>query len=68
MSLYLMTVYGRQEKQFKADYAKTDKKLDMVKACVRFKKLDDLPLELIGQTIAGLIPAEFIKQYEASRS
>src|SRR5438445_3769063 len=54
MSLYLMTVYGDSaiEQWFVDEYKKTGKKLDMGKSCVRFKRAEDLPMELIGQTIA----------------
>src|ERR1700751_3164546 len=46
MSLHLMCLYGAGEhlKWFRKSWAKTGKKLDMGKCCVRFKKLDDLPL------------------------
>jgi len=47
MALYLMPAYGPGEKAFKAAYARTGKKLDMGKACIRFKVLDDLALEPI---------------------
>ena len=43
------------------------KKLDMGKSCVRFKKLEDLPLDLIGRAIARTSVDEFIGMYEASR-
>lgn len=68
-SLYLMSVYGNPAIQawFKAEFAKSGKKLDMGKSCVRFKKLEDLPLELIGQTIAKTSPKAFIEYYELSR-
>src|SRR5439155_26166007 len=54
MALYLMCVYGnpKTNEWFRKAYAATGKKLDMGKACVRFKKLDDLPLDVIGQVIA----------------
>src|SRR6478672_2290298 len=53
MSLYLMAVYmdGDQQKWFREAWARTGKKLDMGKACVRFKKLEDLPLDVIGEVI-----------------
>ena len=59
MSLYLMCVYGDTPlaKWFAAAWAKTGKKLDMGKSCVRFKKLDDLALDVIGEAIRRL-PAE----------
>jgi hypothetical protein len=66
MSLYMMAVYGKNEEWFHAEYKKTGKKLDMGKCCVRFKKLDDLPLELIGRTIAKIPVTEHIAMYEAA--
>jgi hypothetical protein len=39
----------------------------MGKSCLRFKKLDDLPLDVIGRVIAGTPPEDFIASYEASR-
>src|SRR4051794_30514445 len=41
MSIYLMNCYGEGEASFRAEWAKTGKKLDMGKACVRFRKLED---------------------------
>lgn len=54
MAVYLTCVYGSEEmtRWFTAAYKKTGKRLDMGKSCVRFKKLDDLPLEVIGEAIA----------------
>src|SRR5215831_18648227 len=51
MALHLCTVYGdgATTEWFRKAYAATGKKLDMGKACVRFKRLDDLPLDVIGQ-------------------
>ena len=69
MSLYLMSVYGdpETERWFAEEYRASDKKLDMGKSCVRFKKLEDLPLDLIGRAIARTSVDEFIGMYEASR-
>lgn len=66
MSVYMMTVYGKNEEWFRAEYKKTGKKLDMGKCCVRFKKLDDLPLDLIGRAIAKVSVKEHIAQYESA--
>lgn len=67
-SLYLMNVYGTPaEKQFKAHYKATGKRLDMGKSCVRFKAADDLPLDLIGDTIAATSVDAFIAQYQRAR-
>jgi hypothetical protein len=70
MSLYLMNVYGEAgtARWFVEAYKATGKKLDMGKSCVRFRKLEDLPLGLVGQAIARTPVAEYIKSYEASRS
>jgi len=65
MSFYLMSLYGPLEEWFRADYAKTGKKLDMGKCCVRFKSLDDLPLDLIGRLIAMVPVDEYIVYYDA---
>ena len=69
MSLYLMNIYGDQEVEhwFIERYRASGKKLDMGKSCVRFKKLDDLPLDLIGEAIARTSVLYFIQRYEASR-
>lgn len=68
-SLYLMNVYGDgpTAKAFVEGFRKAGKKLDMGKSCVRFKTADDLPLDVIGRTIAATPVKEFIAQYERSR-
>jgi hypothetical protein len=69
MSVYLCNVYANKasEKWFKDAFKKSGKKLDMGKSCVHFKTLDDLPLDVIGETIAMTPVKEFIRLYEASR-
>jgi uncharacterized protein YdhG (YjbR/CyaY superfamily) len=69
LSLYLMNVYGdpETERWFVEEYQASGKKLDMGKSCVRFKKLEDLPLDLIGRAIARTSVDEFIGMYEAAR-
>jgi hypothetical protein len=52
MSIYMMSVYGPAEAEFRQEYESTGKRLDMGKCCVRFRKLDDLPLEVIGKAVA----------------
>lgn len=70
MALYLMNVYSNKEieSNFKNRYIASGKKLDMGKSCVRFKKLEDLPLDLIGETIAMTSVDDFIGVYEESRN
>ena len=69
MSLYLMNICSDEavEKWFVEGYKASGKKLDMGKACVRFKSLQDLPIDLVGEAIALTPVAGFIKRYEASR-
>lgn len=54
MAIYLCNVYGHKETEtwFRKAFQATGKKLDMGKSCVRFKKLEQLPLDVIGQVIA----------------
>jgi uncharacterized protein YdhG (YjbR/CyaY superfamily) len=69
ISVYLNNIYADPEAEewFTAEYKATGKKLDKGKGCVRFKKLDDVPLDLIGKAIARTSVADLIKSYEASR-
>lgn len=69
MALYLMAVYGDTEvnQWFREEYVKTGKKLDMGKSCVRFKRLEDLPLELVGQVVAKMPVDRWIAVSEAAR-
>jgi uncharacterized protein YdhG (YjbR/CyaY superfamily) len=68
-TLYLMGAYGdpKQRTALEKAFAKAGKKLDMGKSCVRFKDVDDLPLDAIGKAIAGIPPARYIRLYEKSR-
>jgi hypothetical protein len=52
MSIYMMSVYGEAEAEFRKEYKATGKRLDMGKCCVRFRKIEDLPLDVIGKAIA----------------
>lgn len=64
MSVYLMTVYG-DDQPFRDRWAKTGKKLDMGKCCVRFRKLDDLALDVIGAEIRRVSVERYVEIYEA---
>lgn len=69
LSLYLNSVYGdpATERWFHDRYATSGKKLDMGKSCLRFKQVDDLPLDVIGETIARADLDEFLDHYRAAR-
>ena len=68
ISLYLMCVYGdsNHSKWFQEAWAKTGKKLDMGKACVRFKKVEDLALDVIGEAIKRVPAKKYIEKIEAA--
>lgn len=52
---------------FKAEYPKHCKrKLDMGKSCIRFKKIDEIPYELIGELVTKMTVDEWIEMYEAN--
>jgi hypothetical protein len=65
MSVYLGCAYGpEREKRFRQEWEKTGKKLDMGKCCVRFRKLEDLALDVIRDSIRRMPAKKFIKEYE----
>jgi hypothetical protein len=68
-SIHLMAAYGdpKTRQWLEDQFQKAGKKLDMGKACVRFKSADDLPLAAIGAVIARITPDKYIKAYEAGR-
>ncbi len=68
-SLYLMSVYGNPEReaQLREAFAKAGKKMDMGKSCLRFRNLDQIDLDVIGDIIGGTSPEEWIAIYEQSR-
>ncbi|HYV37021.1 MAG TPA: DUF1801 domain-containing protein [Gemmataceae bacterium] len=68
-AIHLMCVYGSEKKTgwLKEAFQKAGKKLEMGKACIRFHKLEDLPLDVIGQAVAGTTVQEYVAMYVASR-
>ncbi len=66
MSLYIMCLYadGPVLQRFRKQWAAAGKKLDMGKACIRFKKLDDLALDVIAETFSRITAKKFIADYE----
>ena len=66
MSLYMMSVYGDGEelKKFEQAWAKSGKKLNMGKSCIRFKKVDDLALEVLAAAIKRTTVKRCIEHYE----
>ncbi len=68
MAIYLMCVYGSKDQAqwFRDEWAKSGKKLDMFKSCIRFKKIDDVALDAVGKAIAKVPMKKYIEHYEAA--
>lgn len=69
VAVYLTSVYMEDGTAawFEDAYRATGKRMDLGKSCVRFRHLDDLPLDLVGEAIARRGVAEFVDLYRASR-
>lgn len=69
-ALHLMSAYSDPETRaaLERGFEEAGKKLDMGKSCVRFRELEDLSLDVIGEVIAGCPPDRFIELHEAGRS
>ena len=66
IALYHMGIYSDPDllDWFKTEWAKAStRKLDMGKSCIRFKKPDDIPYDLIGELASKVTPQEWIKNY-----
>ena len=64
MAVYLIGIYmdKKLNQVFEESYKKTGKRYDVGKSCVRFRKLDDLPLPLIGESIKAMEMDEFVNR------
>jgi hypothetical protein len=69
VSVYLLSVYGDPgtERWFQRRYAASGKRLNMGKSCLRFRSLDDVALDVIGETIARADLDAFLDRYRAVR-
>jgi hypothetical protein len=70
VSLYLMGIYANEDDAwwFREKWTLSGKRLDMGKSCVRFRKLDDVPLDVVGEAIARTSADDLIADYERSRN
>ncbi len=69
LSLYLMSLHGGPADDphlawFLAAWKKSGKKLEMGKACIRFKRVEDVPLEVIGEAIRRMPARKYIERVE----
>ena len=69
-ALYLCWAYMDESRAaaLRDAFAQAGKRLDMGKSCLRFKQLDDLPLEALGTLIAGMSVTDLLSRYEAGRA
>lgn len=70
MAVYLSGIYMFEDArtEFEIAYRETGKRLDAGKSCVRFRNLDNLPLDLIGNTIAALPLVDFVNHVKSVHS
>lgn len=70
MSVYLMGIYGDESlrERFEVAYRASGKRMDVGKSCVRFRTLDDLPLDVIGDAVGALTLDEFLAMHDQAAS
>lgn len=69
IALYHMGIYADENllDWFKEEYPKHCKtKLDMGKSCIRFKKIDQIPYDLIGELVGKMTVEKWVKTYETN--
>lgn len=68
-TLHLISVYQNpaREERLRAAYAAGERRLDLGKACIRFRRLDELDADAIAEALA-LTPDQFIAEHEAARA
>lgn len=70
MAVYLMGIYGSDDLRdwFEEAYRATGKRMDVGKSCVRFAKLDDLPLDIVGEAVGAVSLEEFLAMHDEAAS
>ncbi len=69
VAVYHMGIYADEKlsKWFQGEYSKLDVgKLDMGKSCIRFKKMEQIPYQLIGELSSKITPSDWIVKYESA--
>ena len=68
IAVYHMAMQGELLDWFQDEWkVYSTKRLDMGKCCIRFRKPEDVPVDLIGTLATKLTPQEWIKIYEESK-
>jgi hypothetical protein len=69
IAVYHMGIYATPQllNWFVGEFPKhSNKKLNMGKSCIRFKKMDDIPFALIGELMQKMSPQDWIEKYESA--
>jgi hypothetical protein len=68
-SLYLTSVYQNSKlaAKLRAAYKLSRKNLDMGKSCIRFMRVENLPLDVIGEIVGSVSVNQFLETYEKAR-
>ncbi len=68
IGLYLFCVYSLPDgpERFSKEWLASGKTLDMGKSCVRIKRLEDVPLDVVGRAIKRITAKKFVAAYEAA--
>ncbi|MEK6797122.1 MAG: DUF1801 domain-containing protein [Spirochaetota bacterium] len=69
IAVYLMNVYADKDALtvLRRDFTRAGKKLSMGKSCIRFKRIDDVSLDAIGNAVARTSVDDHIAAYEKAR-
>jgi len=70
MAVYLFCLYFDPDEvqRFQDEWKQSGKKLDMGKSCLRFKKIEDVALDVIGKAIKRMTMKKFLALYEGQRA
>ena len=68
MAIYMMGLYidADDTKWFEKAWKAAGKKLDMGKSCVRFKRIEDVPLDVVAEAIRRMPSPRYVAAYEAA--
>jgi hypothetical protein len=66
VAVYLMGIYGDEDERtwFVDAWTATGTRLDMGTSCVRFKRIDDVALDVLGEAVARVSPEQMIAAHE----
>lgn len=70
LALHLMHLYSDEDEAlwFRSAWARSGKKLDMGKSCLRFRKLDDLALDVLAVALRRVTAEAYVERYQRLRA